>query len=194
MSKQDGEIHTVVTGRLHGIGLNDIKELAAHHIHVHLYSENAHDLRSGEFLRYITAAPDYFHIHSHIPIHQWTNVFSQYDASWLHCFDSKNEGNMFRVTWDDLNIPARIYTAMVSGIPTIQKNNEGHLVAMQELVKKFNMGIFYKNMDELSETLHNNNRLEELNKNVRQNRDLFCFDFHVQDLLNFFVDTISKRH
>lgn len=101
---------------------------------------------------------------------------------------------MFRVTWDDLNIPARIYTAMVSGIPTIQKNNEGHLVAMQELVKKFNMGIFYKNMDELSETLHNNNRLEELNKNVRQNRDLFCFDFHVQDLLNFFVDTISKRH
>lgn len=70
LSKQDGEIHTVVTGRLHGIGLNDIKELAAHHIHVHLYSENAHDLRSGEFLRYITAAPDYFHIHSHIPIHQ----------------------------------------------------------------------------------------------------------------------------
>jgi glycosyltransferase involved in cell wall biosynthesis len=189
-SSFDGEIHTVVTGRMIGIDKKDIQFLADKHVHVHLYSENNHEMYTNLRLR---SSADYFHVHQHVSSEKWTEEFSKYDAGWLHCFDSSNGGNLLKTTWDDLNIPARLYTLMAAGIPSIQKENEGHIVAMYDIVRKENTGVFYKNLDELVSKLQNREYLDHLNKNIQRVRQKYTFDYHVPELTDFFYKVIHNK-
>ena len=193
LSEIDGEIHTVVPGRIKGIEAQDVASLAKHRIHLHLYSENYHAQREFKNRELKKAAPRYFHVHPHCAPADWVKEFSQYDTGWLHCFDSRNNGRLMDAGWDDLNYPARMNTLAAAGLPMIQKDNTGHIVAMQTLMKKNNTGIFFKTYEELSAKLYDKSLLSELRNNVLMNRMSFSFDYHVPELIKFFRKVIKNK-
>lgn len=86
-----------------------------------------------------------------------------------------------------------MYTLAAAGIPMIQKDNSAHCVATQDIVKEFDVGIFYKAISELGSTLHDEKRMEVLNRNILLHRKKFTFDFHVTELIDFFRNTINKK-
>ena len=176
LSGNDGEIHTVVIGRMVGITLEDVKELAEHRIHIHVYNENYEDSMREFVKKAKNIGQGYFHQHRHVNTSNWVEEFSQYDAGWLHCFDSQNYGELDKAGWNDLNIPARISTLMAAGIPCIQKDNGGHLVAMQSCIKECNCGIFFKSIDDLRSQLCNKELMATLTGNVKRHRMNFTFD------------------
>jgi len=193
LSANDGAFHTVTPGRVVGVYPDEMQQLAENDIHVHLYTNSINNMREG-FIKSMTAvAPMHFHLHPHCEAENWVEEFSRYDAGWLHSFKSENAGDIMRATWDDLNMPARMNTLAVAGLPMIQYDNSGHIVAVQEHLKKINAGLFYKEAYELKEQLDDRQLMDTLTRNMIQNRFRFCFDEYVPELLEFFTQVIAKR-
>jgi hypothetical protein len=195
-SAADGEIHTVSPGRPIGLHPHNVAELAAHGIHLHFYGEITH----GQWLQWIektqAMVPGYLHLHPNVDQSRWTEEFSQYDAGWLHLFESGNEGEIRRANWDDLNYPARISTLAAAGLPMLQKSNRGALVATQTLAKQLGIGIFFDTAEELAAQLRDRERLQAVQERVWQQRHLFTFDHHVPELVDFFrgvIDSASRK-
>lgn len=194
LSAKDGAIHTVITGRMIGISNSDLAILAQNNIHVHLYTENYYDNREKTNAYCSKSAPDHFHIHPHVTADNWTKEFSQYDAGWLHCLKSQNNGDMLNMVWDDLNIPARISLYAAAGLPVILYDNADHVVATQDIAKKLDIGIFFSDFHELSLNLKNGERLKTLTNNMLLNRELFCFDHYVSQLIQLFRGIIEMKN
>lgn len=193
LSEIDGAVHTLVAGRMIGIFPTDLSILSQQNIHIHLYTENYHDVKKTRLNELKKTAPDHFHIHPHCSNLNWVKEFSQYDAGWLHCFQSQNNGELMQASWDDLNIPARINTYMAAGLPVIQRDNSGHIVATEFLLKELGIGVFFNDYTELGSMLQNIDRMAALRVNVRKNRELFCFDHHVPKLISFFKEVIQYK-
>ena len=140
-----------------------------------------------------TNKPGFLHIHPNVDQENWVQEFSQYDAGWLHFFKSENYGEIKRSTWDDLNIPARMSTLALSGIPMLQADNTGHIVATQSILKKLNLGLLFNEIKELGHLLRNRELMLSLRKNVWEQRRLFMFDHHVGDLVEYFKAVIESR-
>ncbi|HEY1010849.1 MAG TPA: glycosyltransferase family 2 protein [Daejeonella sp.] len=193
LSEVDGEPHTVVPGRPIGLHPNTVAEMASHNIHLHFYGDFTH----GQWKEWIEGtkqlAPKYLHIHSNCSQEHWVKEFSRYDAGWLHFFKSENQGELMRANWDDLNYPARMATLGAAGLPMLQRDNAGHLVATQSIVKKHGLGIFFSSIDELSLQLNDKENVKHLANNVWQKRMLFCFDHHVDKLVCFFQQVIRNK-
>src|SRR5690606_28295557 len=103
LSKKDGEIHTVVPGRPIGLHPHTVAELGKEKIHLHFYGDFTH----GQWRQWIektqAMAPGYLHIHPNCSQESWVKEFSQYDAGWLHFFQSRNRGELLRAGGDELN-------------------------------------------------------------------------------------------
>jgi len=187
------EYHTVVPGRPIGLHPHNVVELAEQKIHLHFYGDFTH----GQWKEWIEKtdrmAPGFLHIHPNVDQENWVKEFSQYDAGWLHFFKSENGGEISRSNWDDLNIPARMATLALSGVPMLQRNNEGHIVAIQSVVKKLNLGLLFNDMKELGELIRDKQSMHALRQNVWNQRELFMFDHHVDDLIAFFKSVISNH-
>lgn len=194
LSATEGGVHTVVAGRMIGINVNDMQALADNNIHLHLYTESYHQKNKDIINQLKNNFPNHFHIHSHCRNSNWVSEFSKYDAGWLHLFNSSNNGNIALAGWDDLNIPARISVLAAAGLPVIQKDNNGHIVATQSIAKKFNFGIFYNDYNELSKKLKDKKTIKDLTKNIITKRNYFNFDNHVPSLINFFRLTIVSKN
>jgi glycosyltransferase involved in cell wall biosynthesis len=193
LSATDGELHTVVTGRIIGLPPTDFRELAANGIHLHVYNENY--ISDNEVLEpYRQMAPYYFHVHRHCSQSEWVKEFSRYDAGWLHCINSTNDGSLFKATWADLNLPARINTLAAAGIPMIQKQNSRQVSAQYSYVMKYGMGIAYTEVKELIAQLKNSSLLEKVSQNVMLHRKQFMFDSHLESLIQFFKKVIDHHH
>ena len=193
LSEMDGEIHTVAPGRAVGISFEDLQELAKQKIHLHLYVQNYPYMRE-HFISMATAAMGKrFHLHKPCIPQDWVKEFSQYDAGWLHCFRSKNEGRLMNVSWDDLNLPARMNTLAAACLPMLQLNNQGHIVAMQSKVKEFNLGICFDSYEQLGHLLRDKEQMQVLRKNVLEHRKQFSFDYHVPSLIDFFKKVIDNK-
>lgn len=108
-------------------------------------------------------------------------------------FKSENNGEIRRSNWDDLNIPARMATLALSGIPMLQADNSGHIVATQSFVKKYNIGLLFKDLKELGQLIRNRELMMNLRKNVWNQRELFMFDHHVNALVEFFREVIAMK-
>ena len=189
LSEKDGEIHTLISGRIIGFSFDVIKALTDAGIHIHSYSNQIPFSRKAASL----TMNNRFHVHSTCPQDCWVKEFSQYDAGWLHYFDSTNNGNIFDVGWDDLNLPARMGTLAAAGLPMIQKRNTGHIVAMKSIAEKNNIGIFFDTFEELAVQLRDKKHMASIRENVIQNRKVFCFDYHVADLIDFFKKVIKEK-
>jgi hypothetical protein len=193
LSDDDGEIHTVVPGRPIGLHPETVAELAAEGIHLHFYG----DFTQGQWVRWIERtrrlAPHHLHLHGTVDQDRWTEEFSRYDAGWLHSFPSRNGGEIRRADWDDLNYPARMATLAAAGLPMIQFDNAGSIVATQTIVREHDLGLFYRTIPDLGAQLRNRHRMDELGTNVWRERQRFTFDHHVDRLVSFFRQVMSER-
>lgn len=190
-SAHDGEIHTVVPGRPIGLHPETVAELAAEGVHLHFYG----DFTQGQWIRWIertkSLAPHHLHLHGTVDQDRWTEEFSRYDAGWLHGFESRNQGDIRRANWDDLNIPARLATLAAAGLPMIQRDNCDARVATQTIVRDHDLGVFYRTIEELGTSLRRGDHLAQLRENVWEHRHHFTFDHHVNDLIAFFRSVIA---
>jgi len=193
LSETDGEIHTVAPGRTVGISFEDLQALAEQKIHLHLYVLNFPQSREQFISMAKEAMGARFHLHPPCMPQDWVREFSQYDAGWLHCFKSKNNSQLIKVGWDDLNLPARMNTLAAAGVPMLQYNNRGHIVAMQSKIKALNAGIFFDNYQHLGSMLRDKAYMQTLRNNVLEHRMLFAFDCHVPNLIEFFRQVINKK-
>jgi hypothetical protein len=182
LSGQDGQIHTVCPGR--PLGLEPFEEIAAAGIHVHLYGEQFHQVAPN--LVRAGLATGHMHLHPSVGPEQWVSELSRYDAAWLHLFDSRNQGDLRRALWDDLNLPARLGTYAAAGLPWIMRDNAGHAVAPQRLAADLGVGLPFRSYDELAGRLRDRRLMERLTANMRNARHGFAFDSHVEALVGLF--------
>ncbi len=189
LSERDGEIHTVCPGR--PLGLDPFDAIANAKIHVHFYGEHFQEW----FPNWTRASQStgYMHIHPTVEPEDWVRELSQYDAAWLHVFDSYNCGDLRRAHWDDLNLPARLGTYAAAGLPWIIKDNRPSRVAMQELAQRLDVGVFFNDFDDLGGRLRDRPRLARLTANMRAARLQFAFDSHVDALVQFFRRIIDRH-
>ena len=191
LSDADGEVHTVVPGRPIGLHPHTVAELAQAGVHLHFYG----DFTQGQWREWIdkarALAPRHLHLHANVDQADWVEEFSRYDAGWLHAFDSQNGGELRRANWDDLNYPARIATLAMAGVPMIQRDNTGAIVAAQSLAERLGIGVFYGTIAELGEKLHDRAHMAALREQVWAHRLEFCFDTHVPTLERFFRKVIA---
>ncbi len=193
LSEQDGELHTVVPGRPIGLHPHTVVELAEYKIHVHFYGDFTHGQWKEWIIKTQKLAPGFLHIHPNVTQHNWVKEFSQYDAGWLHFFKSENNGELMRANWDDLNYPARMATLATAGLPMLQRNNSGHIVATQSIIQNLRLGLFFDTAEELSKQLRNKEQMQQLRQNVWQKRLLFSFDTHINELISFFKKVIANK-
>jgi hypothetical protein len=193
LSLGDGQIHTVVPGRPIGLHPESVRDLAAAGIHLHFYGDFTQSQWRGWIDRANGFAPRHLHLHPNVDQEDWVREFSRYDAGWLHVFESNNDGDLRRATWDDLNYPARIATLMSAGLPLLQYDNRGHAVATQALARSFDVGVFFRTMPELAAQLADQRRMAELRQNAWRHREQFTFDLHADRLLAFFRAVIEDR-
>ncbi len=186
--------HTVVPGRPIGLHPHTVGELAAADVHLHFYGDFTHGQWREWIVKAGRIAPDHLHLHGQVDQDRWVEEFSRYDAGWLHFFRSENEGDLRRANWDDLNLPARLATLAVSGLPVLQRRNDGHVVATQSLVgeRDLDIGLLFDDMAGLGEQLRDGERLEALRTNVWRQREQFMFDHHADDLVAFFRRVIAR--
>lgn len=191
LSAQDGAVHTVVPGRPIGLHPPTVAELARHKVHLHFYGDFTHGQWRDWIARASQLAPGYLHLHANVDQARWVDEFSRYDAGWLHAFASDNGGELRRANWDDLNYPARISTLAAAGVPMIQRDNEGAVVATQALARRFGLGLAYRSIEELGAMLYDSQRMGQLREQVWSQRFQFCFDTHVPELVAFFRTVIG---
>ncbi|MHA4809955.1 glycosyltransferase family 2 protein [Flavitalea flava] len=193
LSEKTGEIHTVLPGRPFGFKPEYIKLLAEEKIHLHFYGELYQAPLKEQIEGARSIAGDYFHIHPNCDPKDWLKEFSQYDAGWLHLFESRNGGELMRSEWNDLNYPARLATYAVAGLPMLHLDNTGHLVATESLMAKLDIGVPFKNIRDLAVRLRDRQRMDTIRENVWNNRELFLFDTHAAELIRFFRQVIKEK-
>jgi glycosyltransferase involved in cell wall biosynthesis len=193
LSDADGESHTVLPGRPLGVSPAMVAEMAEQGVHLHLYGEVFQRSWSAWIDECLRLAPDHLHLHPQADQDSWVSEFSKYDAGWLHTFSSQNGGDLTRATWDDLNYPSRMATFAAAGLPMIQRDNRGSLVATQNLARQLDIGLFFDGIGDLSEQLRDQDRMEERRANFRRHRPAFTFDDHVDELEAFFRQVIASR-
>ena len=191
LSARDGEIHTVVPGRPIGLHPHTVAELAGEGIHLHFYGDFTHGQWRGWIRDAQALAPRHLHLHANVDQRAWRGEFSRYDAGWLHAFASTNEGELRRANWDDLNYPARLSTLAAAGLPMIQRDNRGAIVATQTLARALDIGVFYGSIAELADKLRDRPALDAIRARVEANRHRFSFDAHVPELVGFFREVIA---
>jgi hypothetical protein len=133
------------------------------------------------------------HLHAQVDQADWVRVFSQYDAGWLHDIRSTNGGDLHAATWDDLNYPARMGTLAAAGVPMLQRDNAGHVVATQALCRERDLGLLWREPADLVDALTDRERMSLLRKSVWSQREHFTFDAHVDELVGFFRARIAER-
>ena len=193
LSESGEGFHTVVPGRPYGLSPDHIGTLAKSNVHFHFYGESWHNLYAQFVESSRSVAPNHIHLHPNCNSENWTEEFSQYDAGWLHFIESKNNGDYLRTNWEDLNIPARMATLASAGLPMIQRDNTGHIVATQSVCKSLEIGIYFKNMEELGEIIADKLYMQHIRDNVWRQRMKFSFDYHVPELIAFFRKIIEKK-
>ncbi len=193
LSEADGQIHTIVPGRPIGLHPPLVAQLAQHGIHLHFYGDFHHGLSRTWVEEILRVAPAHLHLHPQVNQEHWVSELSQYDAGWLHLFTSENVGELRRANWSDLNYPARIPTLMSAGVPLIQYDNGKAVVAQQSLARELSIGLFFSDIAELAEQLHDEGRMALLRDSVWQQREKVTFDYHVDRLTDFFRRVIESR-
>lgn len=185
----DGEVHTVCAGRV--IGITPFTELARAGVHVHFYGDHFHQLMPNLIREGMPTG--YMHLHPTVPPSDWVRELSQYDAAWLHVFDSRNGGDLRRANWDDLNLPARLGGYACAGLPWLLKDVGDSVTALKSAALRYDVGVFFKNFADIGELLRDRRRVAELNANMRAARMQFAFDIHADALVALFRKAIQRR-
>lgn len=189
-SADGGGLRTAVLGRPVGMDVDLVRRLAAADVHVHLFGQvrgrgpaAAWHAWSAEAR---AAAPRHVHVHAHVDQRSWVATLSPFDAGWLHHVTSRNHGDLRQATWDDLNLPARIPPLLGAGVPLLQPASPGAQVATQRLVREWDVGISFADVDDLVDRLRDEAATGRLRRNALRRRHAVTFDAHVDGLLDLF--------
>jgi hypothetical protein len=193
LSDMDGEVHTVLPGRPMGMSPEFIGQLAGEQVHFHFYGEIFQKVWGAWLSQASALAPGHLHLHPQTDQASWVSEFSKYDAGWLHTFSSCNGGDLRRANWDDLNYPSRMATLAGAGVPLIQRDNSGSVVATQSLARRLDNGVFFTDCSDLAAQLRDHARMKTLRANAQRQRALFTFDHYADGLIDFFRDVIAAR-
>ncbi|AWB93621.1 glycosyltransferase family 2 protein [Aeromicrobium chenweiae] len=185
ISERDGQLHTVIAGRPMGPPPEVVEVLARHDVHLHVYSEKGHAQMRDWVSDVRRVAPHHLHLHPQVDQEDWVSEFSQYDAGWLHDVRSTNGGDLHAATWGDLNYPARIGTYAAAGIPMIQRDSAGSVVASERLIRELDLGFTWREPADLLRSLRDGDRLDQLRKSVWSQRDQFTFDAYAEQIVSF---------
>ena len=192
LSEHDGEVHTVCVGRPFGIFPDLLAELAAHRVHTHFHGPTWGDWWAGWIAEARRLAQGYVHVHPTVWQPDWVTVLSRYDGGWLHVFRSRN-GDVRRASWDDLNLPARLGTYAVAGLPLLQPDHGASVVATQTLARDLGVGVFLRDAESLASELHDRAAMERRRERMRHARLEFAFDRHADELVALFRRAIAAR-
>lgn len=193
LSEHDGEIHTVVPGRPIGLHPWRVEQLARAGVHLHFYGDYTQGQWDEWIARVRALASGHLHLHPHVDQRSWVAELSRYDAGWLHLFTSHNDGDLHRADWDDLNLPARIAPLALAGVPVLQLDNAGSVVAMQSLARALGIGVFARTMGEMAERLRDARAMAHRRERTLAVREWFTFDHHADRLVAFFRDAIAAH-
>ncbi|TQM79003.1 glycosyl transferase family 2 [Saccharothrix saharensis] len=186
LSALDGEPHTVCVGRIRVESrsfLEPMPVLEKAGVHVHVYGETYQKwsqdwIETGRGSRFL-------HLHPTVEPANWVRELSRYDAAWPHIHESSNQGDLRRAHWDDLNLPARLGTYAVAGLPWMVRDNSGHRVAVQSLAERHGLGVVFNDIDDLAERLRDTTAMAGLTDRARAARPEFSFDDQLPVLLAF---------
>ena len=192
LSDTTGDVHTVVPGRPLGPPPAFVADLARRGVHLHLYGEKVAAQMRDWVDEVRRLAPGHLHLHPQVAADRWVPEFSQYDAGWLHDVRSGNGGDVRAATWDDLNLPARMATLAAAGVPMLQRDNPGQVVASQSLLRSLSLGVLYRDADDLVDRLRDRPAMAALRDSVWAQRAAFTFDAHVDELVDFFRKVIAQ--
>lgn len=181
-------------GRPIGLHPETMAELAGQGIHVHFYG-NYHVWLWRDWIEKVerVGAREYLHMHGMVDPDRWVAEFSRYDAGWIHVFKSENAGDVRRADWGDLNVPARIGPLVAAGLPLLQYDNADAVVATDALVRRHDVGLFFREVADLRAQLGDERRMAALRDSVWRQRDQFTFDAHADRLVAFFRRVIATR-
>lgn len=193
LSDADGEIHVVVAGRPFGITAEHIGQMGKQKMHLHIYGNSFISRYEDVLKKGKELAPGFLHLHDTCSPRNFVKEFSQYDAGFLHNFQSENNGELLRASWNDINFPARMSTYGMAGLPMLIYDNKGHRVATQEFLEQYNMALKYTSILELNHCFINKDKLRAISESVWKNRDIFSFDYHIPSLVDFFYHVISSK-
>lgn len=193
LSDQDGQAHTVCVGRPFGIYPDFLAALAVHGVHTHFHGPTWGDWWAGWLTEARRLAPGHVHVHTTVRQPDWVRVLSRYDAGWLHVFRSRNEGDLRRASWDDLNLPARLGTYAVAGLPLLQPDHGESVVATQTLARDLDVGVFFRDAESFASELHDRAAMDRRRETMWQARHQFAFDRHVEELVSLFGRAIATR-
>lgn len=121
-----------------------------------------------------------------IHIHFYGDVHHSWWRLWIDKAQSIAPDKKSRAYWDDLNYPARIATLVAAGLPLLQYDNQGALVATQSLARQLDIGLFFTEMAGLGDQVRDEARMAQLRDNVWCQREKFTFDYHADRLIDFF--------
>jgi hypothetical protein len=170
-----------------------IGELARAGVHVHLHGRKVTVQWRDWVDAARRAAPGHLHLEDQVDQADWVRVLSRYDAGWLHDVRSTNRGDLHAATWDDLNVPARLATLAVAGVPVLQRDNTGHAVATQTVCRERDLGVFWHEPADLVAQLRDRDRMRALRASVWRQRADFTFDAHADGLVDLFRKAIADR-
>jgi DNA-directed RNA polymerase delta subunit len=63
---------------------------------------------------------------------------------------------------------------------------------MKDIQLRLNLGLFFNNMHDLKGLLQNRPLMTEIGNNVWKQRHFFTFDYHADELINFFKTVIKQ--
>ncbi|MCG5219221.1 glycosyltransferase family 2 protein [Streptosporangium soli] len=191
LSERTGEAHTVCAGMWRK-DVDEWKELAEAGIHVHIYGQAYHELAGESIPKGV--AGGYVHLHPAVEPQQWVSELSQYDAGWLHVFDSVNHGELRGASWPDLNYPGRLSSYAAAGLPWIlADSHNGSTSAIRNLARRYAVDVPFSGIPHLGAQLHDSALIQERTANMRRHRDDFTFDAHVPRLGDYFRRVIASR-
>jgi len=75
---------------------------------------------------------------------------------------------------------------VAAGVPVLQRDNTGHVVATQTLVRERSIGLFFTSMTDLGRQPRDRARMAEIRERVWAQRFDLSFDAHADKLLDVF--------
>jgi hypothetical protein len=180
LSEENGEPHILFIGRtdFQKGSLNDvkkiIKEIALKQIHIHL-AETDISIDNNEYLHFFPRfkAGD-------LSKGSFAEFMTQFDACIiLYNFNIKNwpKDRFYN------SLPNRFLFAFTGGIPIIMP--EGYFLSCQEIIKKYQIGFTYKDVEDLRSKIKNKHLMEKIKENAIKISSDFTFEKNFHKLEKF---------
>jgi len=188
LSKEDGEPHILFIGRtdFQKGSLDDvekiIQEIALNKMHIHL-AETDISINNNEYLHFFQRFKA-----GELANGSFAEFITRFDACIiLYNFNIKNwpKDRFYNST------PNRFLFALTGGIPIIMP--EGYFLSCQEIIKKYQIGFTYNNIEDLKSKIENKQLMKKIKANAIKINSDFTFERNFYKLEKFIRNVIYNK-